>query len=262
MWQVIPLHTATQHCIRKGMLDTGKPADSVERMDIPFVCWLLRNTRDGKIYLVDCAPNFDNDVNASLHQPMTMRPEWHIKAQLTALGIPLDKIKALIVTHLHWDHFKAIIDFTPSFPVIVQRDELAWAASSRGKPYGKPYETDADNLGLPFFLKCHNQYELIEGPTEIEAGLNVLPIPGHTKGSQAVLVETPRGKLILANDLVNVLENWTMGILPGNINNISDYHESVSLLRQYEEQGYQIIPGHDFRIFTEMKNIFDLVGEV
>lgn len=101
MWKVIPLHTATQHCIRKGMLDSGNPADSVERMDIPFVSWILRNTDDGKIYLVDCGPNFDNETNASLPQPVTMRPEWHIKAQLAAFGLSIEKIKAIIVTHLH-----------------------------------------------------------------------------------------------------------------------------------------------------------------
>ncbi len=255
MWKVTPIHVATQHCIRKGMLDSGSPADARERMDIPFVCWLLSNEGLGRMYLVDCGPDYDNETNASLHQPMTMQAEWQITKRLDAMGISADQLDAIIVTHLHWDHLKAINSLPDNLPILVQREELAWAAASRGRSYAKAYETDIQDL--PYFFRCHSQYELLDGEREIEPGLRVVPTPGHTAGSQSVLVKTAKATLILANDVVNVLENWTPGIRPGNIVNPDAYEKSLQSLRALENKGYTVVPGHDFRIFSEMAYLFD-----
>lgn len=259
MWQITPLHVGTQHCIRKGMLDRGDPLDAVERMDIPFVAWLLRNRELNLTFLADCGPNLDNATNARLHQPMTMLPQWHVKEHLARLHVDLESIAGIIVTHLHWDHCKAVADLPPSLPLYVQRTELAYAASSRGLSCGKPYESDEAE---PFFVRCYDQYRLLDGDAEIAPGISVTLIPGHTAGSQAVLVETDRGRLVLANDLVNVLENWTEGIRPGNVTDPEAYAQSIAKLKNYESEGWHIIPGHDFRIFTELAHFFHETQEV
>lgn len=260
MWKVQPIHVATQHCIRKGMLNTGSPSDTTERMDIPFVCWLLFNESSGKLYLVDCGPDYDNETNARLHQPMTMRPEWHIRQRLAAMGLDAGKLEGIIVTHLHWDHLKAVNSLPDTLPLLVQREELAWAAASRGTRFAKAYETDTQEV--PYFFRCHARYELLDGEREIAPGLRVFPTPGHTRGSQSVLVETAKGMLILANDVVNVLENWTPGIRPGNVVDDEAYEASLEALRQHERRGCTVVPGHDFRVFTEMASLFDEIFPV
>lgn len=256
MWQITPIHVATQHCIRKGMLDRGDPSDAVTRMDIPFICWLLHNDELKLTYLVDCGPDFDNDTNAKLHQPMTMLPEWHIGERLAAMGVSSKSLAGIIATHLHWDHLKAVTNLPNNIPVFVQRHELAYAVASRGKSYGKAYESDEPN---PFFLRCYNQYHLLDGDAEIASGLRVTPVPGHTAGSQAVLVETEKGRIVLANDVINVLENWTEGILPGNVADFDAYHRSLETLKKHELEGWRIVPGHDFRVFTTLAPLFDAI---
>ncbi len=256
MWRIIPILVATQHCIRKGMLDRHDPSDAVERMDIPFICWLLYCEELDLTYLADCGPNFDNDTNTRLHQPMTMLPHWHIQERLLSMGVNPEGLDGIIATHLHWDHLKAIVDLPGNIPVFVQRRELAYAVASRGKEYSKAYEADEP---APFFLRCYDQYRLLDGNAEIAPGLGVTPIPGHTAGSQAVLVETDKGRIVLANDLVNVLENWTEGILPGNVADFDAYRQSIEMLKGYESRGWHIVPGHDFRVFTLLTSLFAAV---
>ena len=260
MWKIQPIHVATQHCIRKGMLDTGNPADATERMDIPFVCWLLFNENSGKMFLVDCGPDYDNETNAALHQPMSMRPEWHINERLAAMGVDAGRLDGIIITHLHWDHIKAVNSLPDSLPLLVQREELAWAASSRGTGHAKAYETNIQEI--PYFFRCHSQYVLLDGEKEISPGLRVFPTPGHTRGSQSVLVETHKGILILANDVVNILENWMPGVRPGNVVDSEAYDGSWEALRKHERRGGTIVPGHALRIFNEMAHLFDEIFPV
>ena len=135
-------------------------------------------------------------------------------------------------------------------------EDINYAVASRGKSYGKAYESDEPN---PFFLRCYNQYHLLDGDAEIASGLRVTPVPGHTAGSQAVLVETEKGRIVLANDVINVLENWTEGILPGNVADFDAYHRSLETLKKYELEGWRIVPGHDFRVFTTLAPLFNAI---
>jgi glyoxylase-like metal-dependent hydrolase (beta-lactamase superfamily II) len=49
----------------------------------------------------------------------------------------------------------------------------------------------------------------VNGDCEIVFGVRVLSMPSHTVGFQTVLVETRRGPILIASDMLPYFDNWT-----------------------------------------------------
>ena len=77
----------------------------------------------------------------------------------------------------------------PGIPIHVQARELADARAEPG--YTIPEWVDFDGAA----------YVEHDGEAEIVAGVRVVPAPGHTRGHQAVLVETGDGLVVLGGDV-------------------------------------------------------------
>jgi N-acyl homoserine lactone hydrolase len=115
-----------------------------------------------------------------------MDPQLH---PLTEQDLDLGSIDFIVNTHLHFDHCGGNHLF-PDAPIYVQRRELD---DARRKP---DYTiTDwVDPVGMEL------NYVPIEGEKEIMEGVRLLPAPGHTDGSQIVLVETAQGPVVISGD--------------------------------------------------------------
>ena len=86
-------------------------------------------------------------------------------------------------------------------------------------------------------------------------GIRVVHLPGHTPGSQAVVVETSEGPLVIAGDAVPLYENWEgdeiLEHIPSGIySKLEDYYHSVKRLKSLEAR---ILPGHDDKVFSETR---------
>ncbi|WP_068874716.1 MULTISPECIES: MBL fold metallo-hydrolase [unclassified Phenylobacterium] len=115
-----------------------------------------------------------------------------VAAQLTAAGIPLSSLKAIVLTHAHWDHVSGVADM-PGVPVWASAAELAFIQS------GKDGGTLARNLGL-------KDYRAFDFPDGSYAGFTrswdvfddgsvvLVPAAGHTPGSIVAFVNTPDGQ--------------------------------------------------------------------
>ncbi len=170
------------------MFDRGDPADEVERMDIPFVAFLLRNGELNCSYLVDCGPDFDNETNARLHQPMTMLPHWHVKEHLARLGVAPESLGGIIVTHLLWDHFKAAVDLPSSLPAIVQsrtKPSLRKPASKNPTFHNQPPQPTSTTL------KENTPCALSRSPGPTSAKSSRCPRPGPAPTTSLSACTTP-----------------------------------------------------------------------
>jgi len=98
-----------------------------------------------------------------------------------------DTIDIVINTHLHFDHCGGNHVFAGR-PIYVQRHELDDARSQ--DDYTIREWVDADGV----------QYVPVDGELELLPGLRLLPAPGHTRGSQVVVVETDRSTVVIAGD--------------------------------------------------------------
>lgn len=75
----------------------------------------------------------------------------------------------------------------------------------------------------------------------------MVALPGHTPGSQGVVVEAATKRYLLAGDCIDLYENWAGDdeaehIPSGFFTDIVAYEHS---LKRIEELGCEVIPSHD-----------------
>lgn len=106
---------------------------------------------------------------------------------LSEQALDLDSIDIVINTHLHGDHCGGNHLF-PGRPIYVQRRELDDARVN--DEYIREW---VDPPGV--------SYVPVDGELELLPGLRLVPAPGHTRGTQIVVVETGVRPAIVAGDV-------------------------------------------------------------
>ena len=100
----------------------------------------------------------------------------------------LASIDVVINTHLHFDHCGGNHLFTGK-PIYVQRRELDDARS-------------LDDYTIREWVEAPGaQYVPVDGELELLPGLRLVPAPGHTPGSQVVVVETGGRPVVIGGDM-------------------------------------------------------------
>ena len=102
-------------------------------------------------------------------------------------------IDVVVNTHLHFDHCGGNHLFT-GVPTYVQRHELDDARTQ--EDYTIREWVDAPGV----------QYIPVDGTLELLPGLRLVATPGHTRGSQVVVVETDGRPIVIAGDTAVFLD--------------------------------------------------------
>ena len=88
----------------------------------------------------------------------------------------------------------------------------------------------------------------LDGDSQIMDGIRVITTPGHTLGSQSVVVDTEAGPHIIAGDLIGLLECYEHD--PMFVNGIHiDLRDYFASLERVKAIGGVVLPGHDYRVF-------------
>jgi N-acyl homoserine lactone hydrolase len=64
----------------------------------------------------------------------------------------------------------------------------------------------SNHLGYPREIIKRLNFEVVQGDQVILPGIAVMPVPGHTPGCQAVVVETTKGKAVISG-FCSIMEN-------------------------------------------------------
>jgi N-acyl homoserine lactone hydrolase len=231
-WTISPLLLATSVVDRSQGLLCRDPGTKVENGIFAF---LLRNGKE-KI-LVDTGV-CGAEMSPRFAPYFTRTPDQTLEAQLGRFDTSLEEIPLVINTHLHIDHCFGN-ELCRNARFFVQRKELEyWRRPLRA--HRQAYRVELEE----------GDFDLLDGDREITPGVEVIATPGHSPGSQSVLVQTARGLYVLAGDCIPQFENmevrdgepfWPSGIYV----NLHEYYESLDRLRSL---GGVILPGHDLRI--------------
>jgi N-acyl homoserine lactone hydrolase len=106
---------------------------------------------------------------------------------LDAQGFDIASVDMVVNTHMHFDHCGGNHLFAGK-PIYVQRQELDDA------------RTQDDYTIREWVDPPGVRYTPVDGEFELLPGIGLVPAPGHTTGSQIVVVETESGRAVIAGD--------------------------------------------------------------
>ncbi|MEU7814323.1 N-acyl homoserine lactonase family protein [Pseudonocardia sp. NPDC049154] len=179
------------------------------------------------------------------------RPAAHApEATLAEIGVsPADVGLVVVHTHLHWDHCGNNHLF-PDARFVVQKAELAYAVDPL-EPSRTAFENTAEIA--PPWAPLLNRFTTVDGEAEVAPGVRVVPLPGHTPGSQGVLVETDAGAHLLAGDTIDTRANWegdakARHIPSGSFTDLAAYMDSFTRI---ERLGAEVVPSHDAAVLEK-----------
>lgn len=225
-------HTAVK---RLYLMEVG----SMPEYQIPIVCYLVQ-TADGRNILIDSglpeiipedASEFENGVD--------------VIQQLASLGLTPDDIDTVISTHYDGDHAGRHAAFTKAQYVVQRRHHEDAATNPRYASIREQWDQPMERI------------RLVDGDTELLAGLELIETSGHVPGHQSVLVRLPEtGAVLLTVDAVP----FGMGFTRDKPEDVSDpdadatYASTIKLLDLVERENIDlVIFGHDVEQWEMLK---------
>ena len=155
---------------------------------------------------------------------------------LTALnkrGMQPTDIKAVFLSHLHFDHCNNV-DLFPNAKILVSAKEWKYVDS--------PHKND---LFIPWMIKEQLQKHdvtLIDGVHQITKGVTYFPAPGHTPGSFALRLDTKTaGCVVLAGDALKYPKEAISRTCDMAFDTLTAGTETI---RHILEIADRIVPGH------------------
>ncbi len=198
--------------IPKALWSRLTDSDDDNRIPMQTNCMLLQNDAGANV-LVETG--YGNKFGSKDRSIFVLEDRW-VENALAEAGVTRADISAVVVTHLHFDHAGGLTFLegdnpTPqsSFPnatIHVQQQEWEDAVANKST-MTKTY--------LPEHLDpVQAQIQLHSGVSDVLPGLTVRPVPGHTWGQQAVLIEDSQGVVCFPGDMMptrnHVGSAWNM----------------------------------------------------
>ncbi len=211
---------------------------------LPYTFHVVKG--EGEVILVDAGTPTQEEIIRENKPYCHMDNPMTFEEGLASVGVSVKDVTRIIITHLHWDHCWNLGMFGPEVPVYVQRKEVSHAVAPL--KYERRLYSLLPECGMPGWLAGLHNIVLLEGDTEIIPGISVLFTPGHTPGSQCVLVDTEDGQYIFTGDTMNTFENMKAMVPPGIHHNLEDWYVSA---RKIKATGAKLIPSHEIAIFDK-----------
>ena len=230
--------------------------DDRNRIPLAMRCLLLRG--HGRTVLVDTG--LGHKADAKFEQIYAVDHEHSTLAgSLEALGVAVDDVTDVVLTHLHFDHAGGSTErapdgaLRPTFPNAtyhVQRTHWEWAHES----VREQASFLAENMDP---LEASGQLALSDGEASPFPGVSYVVVDGHTRAQQLVLVEGgpqaggpqtggAAAPLLFAADLIPTAAHvpllWVMAY---DVEPLQTLREKERVLTQAAEGNWTVVFEHD-----------------
>lgn len=166
---------------------------------VDFGCYLLRS--EGRTILVDSGIGPSTAPMAALLGTSGELPE-----KLEREGVEPEQVELVVFTHLHPDHVGWNLQYGNGEPKLTFPRARYLAHRADWETFQKPEVQQA--FPFPFVnetitpLQALGGLELISGERALTSELTIIHTPGHTPGSQSILINSGGEKAILWGDTV------------------------------------------------------------
>lgn len=203
---------------------------------LDYFLWLLR--RGDRSILVDTG--YDHAEGIRRERPVRIDPG----AALAPFGLMPEDIDQIVVTHLHYDHAGGLHLF-PNARLHLQAAEMAYATGPCMCHDTLRMTFTAEHVCEAVRRVYSGRVIFHDGDGQIEDGVTVHCIGGHSRGLQAVRVRTASGWLVLASDATHYYENiWLRKPFPIVVD-LEDMLRGFTTLERLASRRELIVPGHD-----------------
>jgi glyoxylase-like metal-dependent hydrolase (beta-lactamase superfamily II) len=205
-------------------------------MPLDYFVWAIVGVE--RTYIVDTG--FDQKVAEKRGRTFVRCPSEGLKM----LGVDIDRVDDVIITHMHFDHCGNHHLF-PAARFHVQDTEMAYVTGRCmcHKPLAHTFEVDDVCAMVRRLFDGRLQFH--DKTDDLAPGISVHHIGGHTMGLQAVRVWTQRGWLVLASDASHFYANMEQVRPFPIVYNLADMLEGYKVLERLASSHAHIIPGHD-----------------
>jgi N-acyl homoserine lactone hydrolase len=191
------------------------PGENVGRsIEFSSTCWLIKRGSEWVLWDTGVPQTTLNDPKgwSTLPKLIVYHLDKTITGQLAEIGLKTSDITYVAISHTHGDHIGNVVLF-PNSTILMQRVEYSWISSPDG-PNDNVNQLKAlarKLLGTP------KQLKILDGDTDVfgDGSVTLISTPGHTPGSQSLLVHLKNsGFIVLSGDVVHLEENFEKNIVP------------------------------------------------
>lgn len=185
--------------LKKGAMTVGHDGDLT--YTIPYLAYLLQDGTKNVLIDNGIKDTFIIDGKAWGGNPADAGTGHFLRA-LEKAGVTPEDIDDIIFTHLHNDH-AGNSDLFPTVKMIAQKDE--WY-NLNCTVFAERQRRDYDLEVIPVLSQNKNLL-LIDGDMDYLEGIKIIKTPGHTRGSQSIVVNTTEGLRVFVGDLFHTWNN-------------------------------------------------------
>lgn len=243
------------HALSGGRLRMRKSifmpdAERSETIELPVSAYLMRHKQGNVLFDSGCHPSVAENAEARwggmarLMTPISS-PGDNVVESLHAIGVEPNDVDVVVCSHLHPDHCGCNAFFRKA-TMICHAKELAAARAP-----------DAATMGyLAVEWDQPMPVQEIEGEHDVfdDGRIVLIPVPGHTPGTVAALVNLDRsGSFLLASDSVSLRAMLERDFIPKNTWNIDQAAASLAEIKRIQTGGATVICGHDDAQWAALK---------
>jgi glyoxylase-like metal-dependent hydrolase (beta-lactamase superfamily II) len=212
----------------------GDPHDGP--MPLDYFVWLMRGERREIVV--------DTGFNAAMAAKRLRHITCPVEEGLAAMGVAADKVKDVVITHLHYDHV-GNFDLFPAATFHLQDLEMQYATGRCMAVDAMRHAYEVEDVVGMVRRAYAGRVTFHDGDGEIAPGVTLHHVGGHTMGMQVVRVATRRGWVVLASDASHFYANMEEKRPFPLVYNVGDMVEGWRKARSLADSDAHVIPGHD-----------------
>lgn len=209
-----------------------------------YTCVLVKHPTVGYfLYDVGMGPADDTFRRPEHHIrqcPLAIPRDEYIDQALGKLGLGVEDISAIVISHCHWDHIGGLSFFKGTEAlkhVYVCRQDFQYGLVQSHRT-AKGYVDPCDFYYRWNFDVEGAEFTLLEEDTELFPGVELKILQGHTPGVMAMVLHAEDGVYLFPSDTVHDREVYADPVNKVHCTTVDvpAFHRSVKVLKDLEER--------------------------